>query len=139
MSDVNDTLARIQSELKAPKGQKNTFGNYNFRNCEDILEALKPLLKGCTVTLSDDMQLVGDRVYVKATATLTDKSGSTVLMGHRVGPHSSLATGTYCLNVGGPTVGADCPGIELVLSAAIALLYHQLATAACVPKELGLA
>lgn len=78
MTEANGTLAKIQSELKAPKGQTNTFGKYKYRNCEDILEALKPLLDGSTVTLSDDIQLVGDRVYVKATATLTDKAGVSV-------------------------------------------------------------
>lgn len=67
---VYDKLAEIQSTLKAPKSQYNSFGKYNFRSCEDILEAVKPLLKGATITLSDDIIMVGDRVYVKATATL---------------------------------------------------------------------
>ena len=67
-----DKLMRIQSKLKAPKGQRNTFGNYNYRSCEDILEAVKPLLaeEGCTLTLSDEIELIGDRYYIKATATL---------------------------------------------------------------------
>jgi len=56
--------------LKAPKTQFNGFGKYNYRNCEDILEAVKPLLDGAILLLSDEMILVGDRVYVKATATL---------------------------------------------------------------------
>jgi hypothetical protein len=63
-------LANIQGKLKAPKGQRNTFGNYNYRNCEDILEAVKPLLGDISLVISDDVVLVGDRVYVKATATL---------------------------------------------------------------------
>ena len=67
-----DKLMRIQSKLKAPKGQRNSFGNYNYRSCEDILEAVKPLLaeEGCTLTLSDEIELIGDRYYIKATATL---------------------------------------------------------------------
>src|SRR3990167_11236991 len=67
-------LNRIQRELKAPKSQRNKFGNYNYRSCEDILEAVKPLLGDATLTLSDEIVLVGDRYYVKATATLTDGS-----------------------------------------------------------------
>lgn len=65
-------LIQIQSELKAPKGQTNKFGGYKYRSCEDILEALKPLLLKyeMQLTLSDDIIEVGGRVYVKATATL---------------------------------------------------------------------
>lgn len=67
-----DELKQIQFRLKAHKGQFNKFGNYNYRSCEDILEAVKPLLEefDCTLTLSDDIQMVGDRIYVKATATI---------------------------------------------------------------------
>ena len=65
-----EILNKIQKELKAPKGQKNTFGNYNYRSCEDILEAVKPLLGDSTLTLTDDVVMLGDRFYVKATATL---------------------------------------------------------------------
>ena len=67
-------LARIQAELKAPKNQKNTFGGYNYRSCEDILEAVKPLLakEGLVLTITDSIEMVGNRYYVKATATLTD-------------------------------------------------------------------
>lgn len=70
-------LSEIQQKLKAPKNQRNNFGNYNYRNCEDILEALKPLLGDSIVTISDDIVQVGDRFYVKATATFTsfDKNG----------------------------------------------------------------
>lgn len=67
-------LTLIQSELKAPKGQYNDFAKFKYRSCEDILEALKPLLKAtdCFLTISDDIQMVGDRIYVVATATLVD-------------------------------------------------------------------
>lgn len=73
-------LAEIQSRLKAPKGQFNKFGNYKYRSCEDILEALKPIMSevGCSLTLTDDMVMVGDRIYVKATATLYDEDGKTI-------------------------------------------------------------
>ena len=65
-------LLEIQHRLKAPKGQYNSFGKYKYRSCEDILEAVKPILYevGCTLTLSDDIVLIGDRYYVKATAQL---------------------------------------------------------------------
>lgn len=67
-------LMAVQSELKAPKGQKNTFGNYSYRSAEDILEAVKPLLKvnGLYLNISDDVVLIGDRYYVKATVTAVD-------------------------------------------------------------------
>jgi hypothetical protein len=63
---------KIQQKLKAPKSQHNKFGNYNYRNCEDILEAVKPLLSehGLTLVLSDTIAQVGTRYYVVATATL---------------------------------------------------------------------
>lgn len=65
-------LIAIQSELKAPKNQRNNFGNYNYRSAEDILEAVKPLLKkhACSMTVSDEIIEVGGRIYVKATATI---------------------------------------------------------------------
>lgn len=75
---ITETLSAIQTELSAPKGQFNKFGGYAYRSCEDILEALKPLLKKhkACVTISDDIMMVGDRVYVKATATLTAEGDS---------------------------------------------------------------
>lgn len=71
-------LGEVQYNLKAPKGQTNTFGHYNYRSCEDILEAVKPLLHeaGLTLTLSDDVIAVGNRIYVKATATVTNGTDS---------------------------------------------------------------
>lgn len=64
----------IQSELKAPKNQKNTFGGYMYRSCEDILTALKPLLikTKTTINIADEAVQVGERYYIKATATLRD-------------------------------------------------------------------
>jgi hypothetical protein len=65
-------LAKIQQDLDAPKSQWNKFSSFWYRSCEDILEGLKPLLNGLVLTMSDDIILVGDRIYVKATITLTD-------------------------------------------------------------------
>ena len=71
---VYDKLVSVQTELKAPKNQYNIFGKYNYRSCEDILEDLKPVLKknGATVIITDTLELVGDRYYVKATAKFVD-------------------------------------------------------------------
>ena len=68
-------LQLIQTDLNAPKTLRNNFGNYNYRSCETILEALKPLLAkhGCSLIIKDEMVAVGNRIYVKATATITDK------------------------------------------------------------------
>lgn len=69
--NIYEKLLEIQSELKCGKTQFNSFGNYKYRNCEDILEAIKPLCKKNKVLiyLSDEIELIGDRFYVKATAT----------------------------------------------------------------------
>lgn len=70
-------LVYIQTRLKAPKSQRNSFGGYNYRSCEDIMEAVKPLLAetNCSLTVSDDIVQVSDRIYVKATATLRTPNG----------------------------------------------------------------
>lgn len=67
-------IAKVQNELKAPKNQYNNFGNYKYRSCEDIVESVKPLLakQGLALIITDDIALVGDRYYIKATATITD-------------------------------------------------------------------
>lgn len=74
-------LQLIQAALKAPKNQRNNFGGYNYRSCEDILEAVKPLLYDTwtTLTVSDEMVEVGWRIYVKATATLRDAESGEVI------------------------------------------------------------
>ena len=70
-------LIAIQSELKAPKSQLNKFGGYKYRKAEDILEAVKPLLakQKCTLIITDDVVLIGNRIYVKATATIKNEKG----------------------------------------------------------------
>ena len=73
MEKIYQKLAAIQAALKAPKSQFNKFGGYKYRKAEDIMEAAKPINKeqGCTLTCTDELQLIGERYYVKATATLT--------------------------------------------------------------------
>ena len=81
METIYAKLNAIQSALKAPKSQFNKFGGYKYRKAEDILEAVKPLLKqyGCTLTCTDELILVGDRYYIQATATITSvEDGSSV-------------------------------------------------------------
>lgn len=71
---ICEKLNKIQVALNAPKSQRNNFGNYNYRSCEDILEAAKPLLKEhkCVLKLSDNIELVGNRYYIKSVATIKD-------------------------------------------------------------------
>ena len=71
---LQQKLIEIQAELKAPKSQFNKFGGYNYRNCEDILEAVKPLCAKHEIVplLSDEVVMIGDRFYIKATAKVTD-------------------------------------------------------------------
>ena len=69
---LHQQLAIIQQELKAPKEHRNEFGGFNYRSAEDILEAVKPLLNGLTLTLHDDIVLIGKRYYVKAIVTLSN-------------------------------------------------------------------
>jgi hypothetical protein len=73
MNELNE----IRRKLVAPKNRKNTFGGYNYRSCEDILEAVKPLLAehNCTLTLSDEVVNIGEANYIKATATILNEKG----------------------------------------------------------------
>jgi len=70
MANLKDTLIKIQKEMKAPKNQYNSFGGYNYRSCEDVLNAIKPYLDGVYLNLQDEIICVGERDYIKATATL---------------------------------------------------------------------
>lgn len=67
-------LLEIQQALKAPKGQRNDFGKYNYRSCEDIVEAVKPLLgeQKAVLTISDEIKMIGERYYIFATAAIVD-------------------------------------------------------------------
>ena len=70
-------LLNIQSQLKAPKSQFNSFGKYKYRNCEDVLEALKPLLKKekCVLVIRDEVKEVGELVFIESTAMITNEKG----------------------------------------------------------------
>jgi len=72
-----EKLLKIQQELKVPKNRRNTFGNYNYRSCEDFVDAAKPLChaEGLILSLTDEVVEVGGRIYVKATARITDSAG----------------------------------------------------------------
>lgn len=78
--NINKKLCYIQTQLIAAKNNVNQDGNYKYRSAEDILKSLKPYLEQCQcfITLSDEVVVVGDRFYVKTTATLTDSSGASV-------------------------------------------------------------
>lgn len=82
MSEFLERVSALQTELKAPKGQTNKFGGYRYRSCEDILEAVKPLLQKykMTLTLSDSLEYIGDRYYIHATATLFDTQSDEQLL-----------------------------------------------------------
>ena len=80
--NVYEKLMTVQTKLKAPKSNYNSFGKYSYRSCEDILEALKPLLAevGAIVNISDEVKLIGDRFYVEATAMFLDvETGDSVV------------------------------------------------------------
>lgn len=95
-------LVAVQAALKAPKGQFNKFGGYKYRSCEDILEAVKPLLleQGLQLTITDEPVEVGGRIYLKATATVTDGSETATVSGYareaeaKKGMDESQITGT---------------------------------------------
>lgn len=81
MNNILGKLRDVQNELKAPKGQYNSYGGFYYRSCEDILEALKPIITkfNCIVYISDELVNIGDRNYIKATVTITDTdSGESV-------------------------------------------------------------
>jgi hypothetical protein len=77
-------MIEVQKELRAPKGQTNSFGNYNYRSCEDIFEAVKPLLaeRGLMLTVSDELVNIGERYYIKATAAVQDMDASVSCFGY---------------------------------------------------------
>ena len=80
--NVYEKLMTVQTKLRAPKGQYNQFGHYSYRSCEDILEALKPLLAevGAIVNVSDEVKLIGNRFYVEATAMFLDcETGDSII------------------------------------------------------------
>lgn len=114
--NIYEKLMNIQNELKAPKNQYNSFGKYKYRSCEDILEAVKPINKkyNAVLVIKDEIQQIGDRYYVKATAILadTEKPGESIISSAyareneaKTGMDTSQLTGAtssyarkYCLN-----------------------------------------
>lgn len=113
MKEINEKLIKVQQELKAPKNQYNEFNKFNYRNAEDILTAVKPILAelGLSLVLSDEMQYIGNRYYIKATATLSDGIDTITSTAYaredesRAGMSESQVTGCsssyarkYCLN-----------------------------------------
>jgi hypothetical protein len=87
---LNEKILKIQSSLKAPKNQFNSFGKYNYRSCEDILEGVKPLLKenDLVQTISDNIVNVGDRYYIEATVTVSDGEAEKVVKAYAREPES---------------------------------------------------
>lgn len=87
---LTEKLIAIQAQLKAPKDKTNNFGGYKYRSCESILEAVKPLLQaqGCILTISDEIVESGNRIYVKAKATLSDGEGEYTTFGFAREPES---------------------------------------------------
>lgn len=79
--NVYEKLANVQAALKAPKGQYNSFGKYKYRSCEDIVESVKPLLKqnGLLLNLTDEIEMIGNRFYVKATAIIIDTTDGNMI------------------------------------------------------------
>lgn len=102
MKDITRKLLNVQRDLKAPKSQRNTFGNYNYRSAEDILEAVKPLLaeQGLLMTITDMIEQVGERYYIKAKIIVTDGEDSIEVTGYareslnKKGMDDSQITGT---------------------------------------------
>ena len=100
VDSLHDKLCNIQKNLDAPKGQWNDYSSFAYRSCEDILEGVKPLLDGLTLILSDDIKQVSERIYVVATATISDgeKSISNTAMARepltKKGMDESQITGT---------------------------------------------
>ena len=73
MENITKVLSELQRKVKVPKNQRNNFGNYNYRSCEDILEAVKPHLpEGVVIVITDKIVKLGERYYVKAKATISD-------------------------------------------------------------------
>lgn len=87
---LHDKLIKVQQDLKAPKNQRNDFGGFNYRSCEDILEAVKPLLHalGLLLTITDEITEAAGWVHVKATATITDGTDTRSVCGYAREPEN---------------------------------------------------
>ena len=98
---LHEKLVDIQQTLKAPKGQYNAFSKFNYRSCEDILEAVKPLLNGCSLLISDEVINVGNSNYVKATVTLS--SGDEAISATAYAREAETQTGMQAAQITGST------------------------------------
>lgn len=107
MTDVNirTKLQRIQSSLKAPKGQTNKFGGYSYRSCEDILTALKPLLKEneCSIIITDDLMAMEGRIFVQSTSALLDNASEQVVQAKGFAEHAETKKGMDQSQITGST------------------------------------
>nr|DAK12163.1 MAG TPA: ERF superfamily protein [Caudoviricetes sp.] len=103
--DIYTKLSHIQNELKAPKNQFNKFGNYKYRSCEDILEALKPLCAKykATLIIYDEIVMIGDRYYVKAIAKLCDQETTDYIEAYAFARESQAKKGMDDSQVTGAT------------------------------------
>lgn len=80
--ETTNELSRVQSMLKAPKDQTNQFGKYKYRKAEDILQAVKPHLGNLSIVMSDDIEVIGNRFFLKATASLCNNEGAPIAAAH---------------------------------------------------------
>lgn len=103
--NIYTKLSHIQNELKAPKNQFNNFGNYKYRSCEDILEALKPLCAKykATLIIYDEIVMIGDRYYVKAMAKLYDQETTDYIEAYAFARESQAKKGMDDSQVTGAT------------------------------------
>ena len=103
--NIFEKLSAIQNELKAPKNQYNSFGKYNYRSCEDILEGVKPLCRKYRTTLiiGDTLELIGDRYYIKAMATLYDLDSDKSISNIAYARESENKTGMDASQITGAT------------------------------------
>ena len=103
--NIFEKLSAIQNELKTPKNQYNSFGKYNYRSCEDILEGVKPLCRKyrTTLVIGDTLELIGDRYYIKATATLYDLDSDKSISNTAYARESENKTGMDVSQITGAT------------------------------------
>ena len=103
--NIFEKLSAIQNELKTPKNQYNSFGKYNYRSCEDILEGVKPLCRKyrTTLVIGDTLELIGDRYYIKATATLYDLDSEKSISNTAYARESENKTGMDVSQITGAT------------------------------------
>ena len=105
MTKILTKLNKIQVELKAPKGQYNSFGKFRYRSCEDILEAVKPLLEKhkCVLIISDTIEQIGERFYVRADATIYDSESGECINNTALAREDEAKSGMASAQLSGAT------------------------------------